>query len=47
MGFTSGKVTCKLGALCFYFSSMQVESFVLQNPPKPENVSGSANTTKE
>lgn len=33
-GFASGGVTCKLGALCFYSSSMQVNSFVLRNPPE-------------
>lgn len=32
-GFASGGVTCKLGALCFYLCSVQVESFVLRNPP--------------
>src|SRR5690606_41931820 len=33
-GFASGGVTCKLGALCFYSSSVQVDSFVLRNPPE-------------
>jgi len=33
-GFASGEVTCKLGALCFYLSSVQVDSFVLRNPPE-------------
>ena len=33
-GFASGGVTCKLAALCFYSSSVQVDSFVLQNPPE-------------
>lgn len=33
-GFASGGVTCKLEALCFYSSSMQVDSFVLRNPPE-------------
>ncbi len=33
-GFASGGVTCKFGALCFYSSSVQVESFVLRNPPE-------------
>lgn len=33
-GFASGGVTCKLGALCFYSSSLQVDSFVLLNPPE-------------
>ncbi len=31
-GFASGGVTCKLGALCFYSSSVQVGQFC---PPKP------------
>jgi len=29
-GFASGTVRCKLGALCFYSSSVQVDSFVLR-----------------
>lgn len=33
-GFASGGVTSKLGALCFYSSSVQVDSFVLRNPPE-------------
>ena len=33
-GFASGGVTCKLGASCFYSSSVPVESFVLRNPPE-------------
>jgi len=33
-GFASGGVTCKLGALCFYSASVQVDSFVLRNPPE-------------
>ena len=33
-GFASGGVMCKLGALCFYLSSMQVDSFVLRNLPE-------------
>jgi hypothetical protein len=33
-GFASGGVTCKLGALCFYASSVQVDSLVLRNPPE-------------
>jgi hypothetical protein len=33
-GFVSGGVTCKLEALCFYSSSVLVDSFVLQNPPE-------------
>ncbi len=34
MGFASGGVTCKLGALCFYSSSVLVDNFVLRNPPE-------------
>lgn len=33
-GFTEGGVTCKPGALCFYSSSVQVDSFMLRNPPE-------------
>ena len=33
-GFASGGVTCKFGALCYYSSSVQVDSFVLRNPPE-------------
>ncbi len=33
-GFASGGVTCKLGALFFYSSSVLDDSFVLQNPPE-------------
>ena len=33
-GFASGGVTCKLGALCFYLSSVLVASLVLRNPPE-------------
>ena len=33
-GFASGGLTCKLGALCFYLSSVLVDSFVLRNPPE-------------
>lgn len=33
-GFDSGGVTCKLEAMCFYSSSVQVDSFVLRNPPE-------------
>jgi hypothetical protein len=33
-GFASGGVTWKLEALCFYSSSVQVDSFVLRNPPE-------------
>ena len=38
-GFASGGLTCKLGALCFYLSSVKADSFVLRNPPerKAEN----------
>jgi len=30
-GFASGGVVCKLGALCFYSSSVLADSFVLRN----------------
>lgn len=33
-GFESGGVKCKLGALCFYSSVVQVDSFVLLNTPE-------------
>src|SRR5690554_6797410 len=33
-GFASGGVTCKLEALCFESSVVQVDSFVLRNPPE-------------
>ncbi len=33
-GFASDGLTCKLGALCFYSSSVLVDSFVLRNPPE-------------
>ena len=33
-GFASGGVTCKFEALCFYSSSVLVDSFVLRNPPE-------------
>jgi hypothetical protein len=33
-GFASGGVTYKIGALCFYSSSVLVDSFVLRNPPE-------------
>ena len=33
-GFASGGVTCKLGVLCFYSSSVLVDSLVLRNPPE-------------
>ncbi len=31
-GFASGGVMCKLGALCFYSSSVLADSLVLRNP---------------
>lgn len=37
-GFASGGVTCKLGALCFYLSSVLVDSFVLRNPPELKDI---------
>ena len=33
-GFASGGLACKLGALCFYSSSVLVDSFMLRNPPE-------------
>ena len=33
-GFASGGVTCKLEALCFYSTSLLIDSFVLRNPPE-------------
>ncbi len=33
-GFASGGVTCKIGALCIYSSLLQVDNFVLRNPPE-------------
>ena len=33
-GFASGGLTCKLGVLCFYSSSVLVDNFVLRNPPE-------------
>ena len=33
-GFASGGVTCKLEGLCFYSALVQVDSFVLRNPPE-------------
>ena len=33
-GFASGGLMCKLGALCFYSSSVLADSFVLRNPPE-------------
>jgi hypothetical protein len=32
--FASGGVTCKIGALCFYSSIVQADSFLLRNPPE-------------
>ena len=33
-GFASGGVTYKIGTLCFYLSSVLIDSFVLRNPPE-------------
>ena len=33
-GFALGWVTFKLGAMCFYSSSVLNDSFVLRNPPE-------------
>lgn len=33
-GFASGGLTCKLGVLCFYSSSVLIDSFVLRNRPE-------------
>lgn len=33
-GFASGRVRCKLGDLCFYLSSVLVDSFALRNLPE-------------
>ena len=33
-GFVLGGETCKLGALCFYSSSVLADSFELRNPPE-------------
>ena len=33
-GFALGGLTCKLGTLCFYSSSVLVDSYVLRNPPE-------------
>jgi len=33
-GFASGVVACKPGPLCFVSSLVQVDSFVLRNPPE-------------
>ncbi len=49
-GFASGRVTCKLEALCFYSSVVLVTVLCSETRPnaKPENVSlkGRANATK-
>lgn len=37
MGFASGGETCKLGVLCFYSSSVPVDSFVFQSPTTPSH----------
>jgi hypothetical protein len=39
-GFASGGVKCKIGDLCFYSISVQVDSFCSETRPKakPENV---------
>ena len=42
-GFALCGVTCKLGALCFYSSSVLVDSFVLRNPPERQALSVSGN----
>ncbi|KER11121.1 MAG: hypothetical protein HY22_00120 [[Candidatus Thermochlorobacteriaceae] bacterium GBChlB] len=47
IGFASGGVTCKLGALCFYSSSVQVDSFVLRNPPERKAPNRYIETTLE
>jgi len=39
-GFASGGVTCKLGALYFYLSSVHEDSFVLRLPPEPKTRKG-------
>ncbi len=36
MSYAKGGVMCKLGALCFYSSSVLVDRFVLRNPPEPK-----------
>jgi len=46
-GFASGGVTCKLEALCFYSSSVQVDSFVLRNPPERKARKRYAQTEKK
>ncbi len=54
-GFASGGVTCKLGALCFYSSSVLVDSFVHPFLPagreichyaKPQTVTTSSSTNQ-
>jgi hypothetical protein len=44
-GFASGGLTCKLGASCFYSSSVLVDSFVLRNPPERKALYVSGNIT--
>ncbi len=34
ISFATGGVTCKVGALCFYSSSVIVDDFVLRNSPE-------------
>ena len=34
MVFASGGLMCKHGALCFNSSFVQIDSFVLRNPPE-------------
>ncbi len=36
-GFALGGVTCKLGVLCFYSSSVQIDGFVLRNPARTQS----------
>ncbi len=44
-GFASGGVTCKLGSLCIYLSSVHVDSFVHRTRPNanPETVGSKCN----
>ncbi len=42
-GFASGWLTCKLGDLCCYSRFVQVDSFVLRNPPEPKSPNVIAN----
>ncbi len=50
-GFASGGVTCKLGVLCFYSSSVLVDPEGFRDAPKParsqspKNVTGNRMTT--